>query len=89
MANNVKEKIKLDQAYINYHNIIDKKLVFKFAYLDEWLLKNSKLLLAETEVFESKANSNKYKTIREEQLLKLILVLIWVQKCHKYILQLY
>ena len=26
MANNVKEKIKLDQAYINYHNIIDKKL---------------------------------------------------------------
>ena len=32
--NNLKEKIKLDTSYVNYHNIIDKKLPYKFAYLD-------------------------------------------------------
>ena len=41
----LKERIRLDKSYINYHDIIDKNLPYKFAYLDEWLLKNSKLLL--------------------------------------------
>lgn len=35
----LKERIRLDKSYINYHDIIDKNLPYKFAYLDEWLLK--------------------------------------------------
>lgn len=45
--NNLKEKIRLDKSYINYHEIIDKSLPYKFSYLDEWLLKKSKLLTNE------------------------------------------
>ncbi len=47
------EKIKLDKAYINYHKIIDKNLPYKFAYLDEWMLKKSKKLMYETENIEN------------------------------------
>lgn len=61
--NNIKEKIKLDKAYINYHNIIDKKLPYKFAYLDEWLLKKSKLLLSESNEYEKHTNQI-YKTYK-------------------------
>lgn len=43
------EKIRLDKSYNNYHKIIDKKLPYKFAYLDEWLLKKSKLLMDEAD----------------------------------------
>lgn len=39
---NLREKIKLDKAYINYHKIIGKNLPYKFSYLDEWTLKNQK-----------------------------------------------
>lgn len=46
---NIKEKIRLDKSYNNYHKIIDKKLPYKFSYLDEWLLKKSKLLSKESE----------------------------------------
>lgn len=46
---NIKEKIRLDKSYNNYHKIIDKKLPYKFSYLDEWLLKKSKLLSGESE----------------------------------------
>lgn len=42
--NNLNEKIRLDKSYNNYHKIINKKLPYKFSYLDEWLLKKSKLL---------------------------------------------
>lgn len=42
------EKINLNKAFINYDNIINKQLPYKFAYLDEWLLKKSELLLQET-----------------------------------------
>lgn len=49
----IKEKIKLDRAYLNYHKVIDKNLPFKFAYLDEWLLKDSKKMLEEAELIES------------------------------------
>lgn len=45
---NIKEKIKLEKAYLNYYNIIEKKLPYKYSYLDEWILKKSKLLLDET-----------------------------------------
>lgn len=44
----LKGKIRLDKSYNNYHKIIDKKLPYKFSYLDEWLLKKSKLLLEES-----------------------------------------
>ena len=30
----LKERIRLDKSYINYHDIIDKNLPYKFAYLD-------------------------------------------------------
>ena len=63
IENNIKEKIKLDKAYINYHDIIDKSLPYKFAYLDEWLLKESKLLLAESSEYEKHTNQ-KYKTYK-------------------------
>lgn len=49
--NKIQEKIRLDKSYNNYHKIIDKKLPYKFAYLDEWLLKKSKLLMREAERF--------------------------------------
>lgn len=46
--NKILEKTRLNNAFINYNNIIEKSLLYKFAYLDEWLLKESKLLLQET-----------------------------------------
>lgn len=48
--NNLKEKIKLDMSYNNYHKIIDKNLPYKFSYLDEWLLKKSKILVNEAKI---------------------------------------
>ncbi len=44
------EKIRLDKSYNNYHKIIDKNLPYKFSYLDEWLLKKSKLLEKEANI---------------------------------------
>lgn len=49
---NVVDNIKLEKAYFNYNKIIEKKLKNKFGYLDEWLLKKSKILLKETECLE-------------------------------------
>lgn len=49
----INEKIRLDKAYNNYHEIINKNLSFKFSYLDEWLYKKSKLLLNESVELES------------------------------------
>ena len=66
---NLKEKIRLDKAYVNYHDIIDKKLPFKFAYLDDWLLKNSKLLLTETNHFENNKEQI-YKTYKRGTIIK-------------------
>ena len=51
---NIKDKIRLDKAYTNYCKIANKNLPYKFSYLDEWLLKKSKLLLNESENFLSK-----------------------------------
>lgn len=45
--NRILEKTRLNNAFLNYNNIIEKNLPYKFAYLDEWLLKQSKLLLNE------------------------------------------
>lgn len=56
------EKTKLDKAYINYCKLVDKNLPYKFAYLDEWLFKSSKLLINETE----KDDDGTYR-IRENQ----------------------
>ena len=66
---NLKERIRLDKSYINYHDIIEKKLPYKFAYLDEWLLKNSKLLLSEANKFESSSNQI-YKTYKRGTIIK-------------------
>lgn len=49
IANNISEKIRLDKSYNNYHKIIDNNLPYKFSYLDEWLLKKSKILNKEAE----------------------------------------
>ena len=43
----LKDDVKLDKAYIYYNKIIEKNLPYKFSYLDDWLLKNSNLLLNE------------------------------------------
>lgn len=67
--NNFKEKIKLDMSYVNYHNIVDKNLPYKFAYLDEWMLKKSKLLLEETNKFENNENQL-YKTYKRGTIIK-------------------
>lgn len=42
------ENIRLNKAFNNYKKIVDKKLPYKFSYLDEWMLKSSNLLLKET-----------------------------------------
>ena len=57
------EKIKLDKSYLNYYKIIEKKLPYKFTYLDEWLLKKSKLLLNETQEKQIKLKTYKRGTI--------------------------
>ncbi len=51
--NEINEIIKLDKAYLNYREIIDKHLPYKFSYLDEWLLKESKLLHKEAVELEN------------------------------------
>ncbi len=66
---NIKEKIKLDKAYVNYHKIIDKNLPYKFSYLDEWTLKKSKRLLEETELIENKQES-KFRTYSRGTIIK-------------------
>lgn len=65
----LKKRIRLDKSYINYHDIIDKNLPYKFAYLDEWLLKNSKLLLSEANKFESKSKQM-YKTYKRGTIIR-------------------
>lgn len=42
------ENIRLNKSFGNFSKIIEKKLPYKFSYLDEWLLKSSKMLLNET-----------------------------------------
>lgn len=66
---NLREKIKLDKAYINYHKIIGKNLPYKFSYLDEWTLKKSKKLLEEAEQFES-CEENKFRTYKRGTIIK-------------------
>lgn len=45
---NLYENIRINKAFNNYKKIINKKLPYKFSYLDEWLLKSSNLFLRET-----------------------------------------
>lgn len=56
----LKDNIKLDKSYINYNQIIEKKLPYKFSYLDDWLLKKSNLLLEETKVLLEPKKYKKY-----------------------------
>lgn len=71
---NVREKIKLDKSYLNYHSIIDQKLPYKFAYLDDWRLKESKLLLEEAEFISknnlSENNETKYRVYNRGTIIK-------------------
>lgn len=62
----VLEKIKIDKSYLNYHKIIEKRLPYKFSYLDEWLLKNSKILLKESE----HTTPNKYRVYKRGTIIK-------------------
>ena len=50
----LKDNIKLDKSYINYNQIIEKKLPYKFSYLDDWILKKSNLLKAEANQLEER-----------------------------------
>lgn len=43
-----KENKELEEAFLNYSKILDKKLEYKFSYLENWLLKQSNILLKET-----------------------------------------
>ena len=56
----IKNNIKLDKSYLNYFDIINKNLPFKFSYLDDWLLKSSKLLLKETDNNKDTLRYKKY-----------------------------
>ena len=60
----IKNNIKLDKSYLNYYNIINKRFQYKFSYLDDWLLKNSNLLLKEIKTINE---SIRYKNMKEEQ----------------------
>lgn len=48
----LKDKINLDKSYMMYTHIISKKLPCKFKYLDDWRLKESRLLMKEAVMFE-------------------------------------
>ena len=70
---NVRDKIKLDKAYLNYHNIIDRQQKYKFSYLDEWMLKKSKLLLDEVEQLSmenQEETKNKYRVYNRGTIIK-------------------
>lgn len=69
LIDNIKEKIKLDKAYVNYHKIIDKNLPYKFSYLDEWMLKKSKMLLEESENIENSI-PNKFRVYNRGAIIK-------------------
>lgn len=66
----IKEKIKLDKSYVNYNKIIEKGLPYKFAYLDEWRLKESNLLLNETTYYENDCAVKNYKTYKRGTIIK-------------------
>ena len=66
---NINEKIRLQKAYINYNDIIDKRLPFKFAYIDEWILKKSKKLLEEAEQIKNQ-NNTLYRVFKRGTIIK-------------------
>ena len=76
IKNNIEKNIKIDYAYNNYHDIISKKLPYKFVYLNDWLLKKSKILKKEAELLEKKIknskikNDNNYKTYQRGTIIK-------------------
>lgn len=63
------EKIKINKSFINYNNIVEKDLPYKYSYLDEWLLKKSNLLLKEAEVLENKV-PHKYRVYKRGTIIK-------------------
>ena len=76
VKNNIDDKIKIDLAYNNYYDIISKKLPYKFVYLDDCLLKKSKILKREAEFLEKKINGSLntqekgYRTYQRETIIK-------------------
>ena len=56
----IKNNIKLDKSYMNYYNIINQNLPYKFSYLDDWLLKKSNLLLKESRIIKGSTQYKKY-----------------------------
>lgn len=65
----IREKVRLDKSYLNYHKIIDYNLPYKFSYLDEWLLKKSNKLLEEADIFNSK-NKSTYRVYKRGTIIK-------------------
>ena len=63
--NSIQENIRLNKAFYNYKKIIAKNLPYKFSYLDEWMLKSSKLLLNET-----RNTTHKYRTYKRGTIIK-------------------
>lgn len=61
--NNMLKSAKLNKAFDNYKIIINKNLPYKFSYLDEWIYKNSNLLLNEAENIVQKYKTYKRGTI--------------------------
>lgn len=61
--NNMLKSTKLNKAFDNYKIIINKNLPYKFSYLDEWIYKNSNLLLNEAENIVQKYKTYKRGTI--------------------------
>lgn len=59
------ENIRLNKSFDNYAKIIEKKLPYKFSYLDDWLLKSSKLLLN-----EANKNVAKYRVYKRGTIIK-------------------
>ena len=70
MKTDIENNSKIDNAYKNFNYIIEKKLPYKFSYLDKWIFKESELLIKEARQLENKINSpvkNKNKLFRTYQ----------------------
>lgn len=70
IEDDIPTKIRLNKAFVNYNKIIEKKLPYKYSYLDEWILKKSKLLLQETNLLDKSKSKNKYRVYNRGTIIK-------------------
>ena len=64
------EIYKLNQVCVNYQKIINKNLPYKFSYLKDWKLKESKLLLKESSQYENKDIKRTHKVYKRGTIIK-------------------